>query len=56
MDCSVVADATEFLACGSEYIQPILDSAVLIVSVSVLIAIVFAGLRLAKRIVREFGR
>jgi hypothetical protein len=56
MDCTTIADATEYLACAGEFTAPILDAAASVVAVAVLIAVIFAGVRLAKRIVKEFGR
>jgi len=56
MACSAPADAQEFMECSDEIIQPILDVIYPILAVAITLSILFIGIRITRRVVKEFGK
>lgn len=55
-DCDVaIADASEFLACTSEVIEPVLDVIYTVGSLAVLITVIIVGVKFAQKVVRMFN-
>lgn len=56
MDCTdPTYQADNYLACSPEIITPVLDVILPVLGIVILVAVLFAGIRVARKTVRAFG-